>query len=65
MSQSFKKCNDEYFVRVKLSGDVLKRFKILCINNELSIPKQMSEIVRNFVEIHEENNEKIKKIKGL
>lgn len=43
------------FIRVRVSEDVYRRFKIHCINMDVSIPKQITELVRKFVEIQDEN----------
>lgn len=49
-------------VRIRIDEDVLKRFKVICIHMELSVPKQTSELIRSFVEIQEANIEKMKNI---
>lgn len=49
----------EAFFRIRVPSDVLKRYKTLCIANDLSLPKQTTELIRHFVEIQEENLAKI------
>jgi hypothetical protein len=45
----------ETFVRVRIPKEVFKRFKVHCIEMNVSIPKQMTELVRKFVEIQDQN----------
>jgi hypothetical protein len=43
------------FIRVRISSDLYRRFKVHCLENEVSIPKQMTEFVRKFMEVQDEN----------
>ena len=43
------------FIRVRISSDLYKRFKVHCVESDISIPKQMTEFVRKFMEVQEEN----------
>ena len=43
------------FVRVRIPSEIYKRFKIHCIDMDVSVPKQMTEFVRKFVEIQDQN----------
>lgn len=45
----------EFVVRVRIPEDVYKRFKIICVKRDLSIPKQVAELMRKFVEIREKD----------
>lgn len=47
--------------RVYLNADLIKRFKIICVQNDLSTQKQFTELVRKFVETQEANQERLKK----
>lgn len=47
--------------RVRIPDDLYKRYKVICTELDLSIPKQSAELVRQFVEIQEENKKRIKK----
>ena len=46
------------WLRVRIDEQILKEYKILCIENDLSIPKQTNEIIKNFVRIQKDNLEK-------
>lgn len=46
----------EIVVRIRIHPHLMKRYKILCIKSELSIPKQTEALIRKFVDIQEENN---------
>lgn len=43
------------FIRVRVPEEVHKRFKMHCIKNQVSVPKQTTELLRKFVEIHDQN----------
>ncbi len=53
----------EKMMRLRIPEDVWKRFKTLCIQLDLSMPKQTTHLMRSFCDIQEENLEKIKKAK--
>ncbi len=47
--------NKEFYVtyrmiRVRVPDEIFKKFKVLCVENELSAPKQMTDLIRQFVE---------------
>lgn len=44
-------------LRVKMHPELMRRYKILCLQNRLNLAKQTNELVRNFVDIHEKNYE--------
>lgn len=48
-------------MRFQIPEELYKRYKILCVQKDLSIPKQTRELIRKFVEIHEENEKRIPK----
>jgi|BogFormECP03_OM3_1039632.scaffolds.fasta_scaffold00001_19 hypothetical protein len=48
-------------LRFLIPKDLYKRYKIICTKMDLSLAKQGTEIIREFVEIQEEN---LKKIEG-
>lgn len=52
---------EEKSVRVRMSAILYKKFKIICAQNDLSMAKQVSELVRKFVEIQEQNNKLTKR----
>jgi len=49
-------------VRFFMDNNLLTRFRILCIKKDLNVPKQMHALVKNFVEIQEENLKHTNKI---
>ncbi len=46
-------------LRVRISKNLMDRFRIIVLKNKLSSPKQVMELIRKFVEIHEENERKL------
>jgi hypothetical protein len=48
------------FIRVRIPKEIYKRFKLHCIEMNLSIPRQTTEFFRKFVEVQDEN----KRLKG-
>jgi hypothetical protein len=49
----------EDWIRIRIDHELFQRYKIVCIKNDLSIPKQTHEIIKNFVDIQESNLEKL------
>ena len=47
-------------MRILMPEDIYKRFKILCIYKDLSVPKQTAELIRKFVEVQEKNIEALR-----
>jgi hypothetical protein len=47
-------------VRIRISEVVFKKYKLLCVEKDLSIPKQTTQLIRKFVEIDEENKRLMK-----
>lgn len=45
--------------RIRIPDELYKRYKIICTELDLSIPKQSAELIRQFVEIQEENKKRI------
>jgi hypothetical protein len=50
-------------LRVRLPADVLKRYRKLCLELDLSAPKQMTQIVINFVVTMEGNKKAMDHLK--
>ena len=48
-------------IAFRIDDEVYKRFKVLCVELNLSPPKQTEALIIQFVKIHEENNKNIKK----
>ena len=51
----------ETYVRVRVPKEVYKKFKMHCIDMNVSVPKQMTEFVRKFVEVQDQNKNLIGK----
>ncbi len=49
-------------MRFLLPEPIWKRYKILCVELDISLPKQTAELIRHFVEVHEHNLNSIKQI---
>lgn len=47
-------------IRYRIPYDLDKRFSMICLANDLKKSKQMHELVRKFVEVHEQNIENLK-----
>jgi hypothetical protein len=54
---------EEKIVRIRIHPALYKKYKVLCAELDLSIPKQTEQIIRNFVDIHE-GQKKLVKIKN-
>jgi hypothetical protein len=50
----------EHLFRVRIPYDLYIRYKVLCAERNLSMPKQTHEILKKFVEIQEENKKQLK-----
>jgi hypothetical protein len=47
--------------RVYIDDELYKKYKHICVEKDLSMPKQTSELIRQFVNIQEENEKRINK----
>ncbi len=52
-------------MRFRIAEDIFKRYRLICIEKDLSIPKQTADIIKHFVEVQEENKERIRKCKEI
>jgi len=43
------------FLRIKVNEELIKKFRIYCIENNISLPKQISALIKIFVELREED----------
>lgn len=43
------------FIRIRVAEDLHKKFRMQCIKKSISAPKQVTELLRKFVEIQEQN----------
>lgn len=49
-----------YELRVRIPKELSQRYKKICIDLDLSVNKQISQLITNFVEIQEENEKRLK-----
>lgn len=49
----------EKIIRIRVHEHLLKRYKMICVQKDLSIPKQTAELIRKFVDIQEETNKRL------
>lgn len=42
-------------IHIRLPEEILKRFKILCIEKDLSIPKMTTQIIESFCDTMDQN----------
>lgn len=47
-------------LRLRIPLELHKRYKWLCVQKDLSLPRQTTALIRNFVDIQEENDKRIK-----
>ncbi len=45
----------ERTVRLRIPEEIYRRFKVVCAEKNLSMPKQTAELIRQFVEVLEIN----------
>lgn len=50
-------------LRFLISDELYKKLKIVCVKNDLSLPKQMSNVVSNFVDMMETNEKRLEHAK--
>lgn len=50
-------------LRVRIHPVLYKKYKMVCTENDLSIPKQTAELIRKFIEICEENKKLLRDLK--
>ena len=47
-------------VRFLMDDELYKRYRIICVKNDLSMPRQSAELIKHFVEVQEINIELMK-----
>lgn len=52
----------EKIVRIRIKDAVFKKYKMICIEKDLSIPKQTTQLIKKFIEICEENQRLMKDV---
>lgn len=50
----------ESVVRIRIHPVLLKKYRMICLKNDLSLPKQTTELIRKFVEVDEINRKMTK-----
>lgn len=50
----------ERIVRIRVPDVLFKKYKMICVEKDLSIPKQTAQLIRKFIEIDEENKRLMK-----
>lgn len=53
----------ERIIRMRIPEILYKKYKMICVEKDLSIPKQTAQLIRKFVEIDEENTRLMNHIK--
>ncbi len=48
---------------VRISDKIYKRYKLICVEKDLSVPKQTEAIILAFVETQEENSKRLENSK--
>jgi len=56
-----KKCTHE--MRILIPKLVYRKFKSICAEHDLSIPKMTAQLIRNFIEIDESNKKMMRHLK--
>lgn len=54
---------DEKIVRMRIHPVLYKKYKVICAEKDLSMPKQTAELIRKFVEVDEANKKMMSHIK--
>lgn len=52
----------EKVIRMRMPDALYKKYKLICVRKDLTMPKQTAQLIRKFVEIDEENERLMKKI---
>lgn len=52
-------------LRVRISDKIMERYVAICDKHNLSMPKQTSAMIKQFVEIQEDNDKKIDQVNGV
>jgi len=49
------------FLKVRIPATLWLDFKLFCVENNLSLPKQTAALIKSFMEIQKENKERMGK----
>lgn len=55
----------EKIVRIRIDENIYKDYKFLCVDLDLSIPKQTEMLIKQFLQVQRDNLKIIKTMKGL
>ena len=47
-------------VRITLNDEIYKKYKIFCVQNDISIIRQTEDLIKNFIDIQHHNKELLK-----
>ena len=50
-----KEKQKERVIRLRIPNDIYLRYKVLCAKMDLSMPKQVTELISKFLEVQEKN----------
>ena len=50
----------EKIIRMRITDVLYKKYKMICVERDLTMPKQTAQLIRKFVEVHEENKRLMK-----
>lgn len=50
----------EKIIRMRIPEILYKKYKLICVKKDLTMPKQTAQLIRKFVEIDEENERLMK-----
>ena len=45
----------EKIVRIRIEENLFRKYKVLCVEMDLSIPRQTEELIKKFIDIQMEN----------
>ena len=49
----------EPVIRLRIEKEIFKKYKMLCLDLDLSISKQTEALIAKFVEVQQENNARV------
>ncbi len=52
-------------VRIRIDEHIFKDYKLLCVDLDLSIPKQTEKLIEQFLQVQKNNLKIMKTIKGI
>lgn len=55
----------EKVIRIRIEDDVLRRFKVLCVEMDLSIPQQTKKLIEQFIKVQSENFNNLRRLRRI